>query len=61
MIQVKFGNKPRSIHPFFNILGNGTGRVSNGNGGLAYWNNYLVVFGNGYIEFCGDLVQAMLE
>lgn len=38
----------------FNILGNGTGRVGTGANGLAYWNNYLVVFGNGFIEFCGD-------
>jgi len=38
----------------FNLLGNGAGRYVYGNGGLAYWNNYLVVIGAGYIEFCGD-------
>lgn len=38
----------------FALLGNGTGRISNGASGLAYWNNYLVVFGNGLIEFCGN-------
>jgi hypothetical protein len=37
----------------FNALGNG-GRFSTGSGGIAYWNNYIVVFGNGLIEFCGD-------
>ena len=37
----------------FNLLGN-TNRYGNGAGGLAYWNNYLVVFGDGLIEFCGD-------
>jgi hypothetical protein len=38
----------------FAKLVNGTGRQGNGSGGLAYWNNYLVVFGDGMIEFCGD-------
>lgn len=38
----------------FNLLGSGTGRFGEGNKGLAYWNNYLVVFGDGIIEFCGD-------
>lgn len=33
-------------------LGNG-GRFGQGNAGIAYWNNYLVVFGGGLIEFCG--------
>lgn len=37
----------------FNELGNGSGRKGNGSGGLAYFNNYLVVFGAGFIEFCG--------
>lgn len=37
----------------FAALGN-VGRFGNGHGGLAYWNNYLVVFGDGFIEFCGD-------
>lgn len=30
------------------------GRYGLGSGGIAYWNNYLVVFGDGLIEFCGD-------
>lgn len=38
----------------FAILANGTGRITAGAGGLAYWNKYLVVFGAGVIEFCGD-------
>lgn len=38
----------------FNLLGNGTGRFTNGNKGLAYFNNYLFVFGNGVIEVCGN-------
>ncbi len=38
----------------FAIIGSGTGRVVQGNGGLAYWDNYLVVIGAGVIEFCGD-------
>lgn len=38
----------------FNRLENGNGRFTNGAGGIAYWNNYLVVFGGGVIEFCGD-------
>lgn len=38
----------------FNELGDGTGRVAMGNGGLAYFNNYLVVLGSGVIEFCGN-------
>jgi hypothetical protein len=38
----------------FNYLAGGYGRVGAGNGGLAFWNNYLVVFGGGLIEFCGD-------
>ncbi len=37
----------------FSVLGN-QGRNGVGAGGLAYWNNYLVVFGDGLIEFCGD-------
>ncbi len=35
----------------FNLLG---GRDGTGHTGLAYWNNYLVVFGPTEIEFCGD-------
>ncbi len=38
----------------FTILDSGTGRIGDGNAGIAYWNNYLVVFGDGLIEFCGD-------
>ncbi len=38
----------------FNILEGGTGRIGDGNAGIAFWNNYLVVFGDGLIEFCGD-------
>lgn len=38
----------------FTLLYNGGGRVGNGSGGIAYWNNYIVVFGGGLIEFCGD-------
>lgn len=38
----------------FTNLANGGGRLTNGAGGIAFWNNYLVVFGNGVIEFCGD-------
>lgn len=30
------------------------GRFRNGNGGLAWWNNYLVVFGDEMIEFNGN-------
>lgn len=30
------------------------GRYGDGAKGLAYWNKYLVVFGSGFIEFCGD-------
>jgi hypothetical protein len=37
----------------FNVLGN-ENRVGLGNGGIAYWNNYIVVFGDGLIEFCGN-------
>lgn len=37
----------------FNLLGNG-GRTNFGSSGIAFWNNYLVVFGNNSIEFCGD-------
>lgn len=37
----------------FSALQNGSGRLKNGAGGLAYWNNYLIVFGSGVIEFCG--------
>ena len=37
----------------FNLLGD-SGRFQNGAGGLAYWNNYLAVIGNGMIEFCGN-------
>lgn len=36
----------------FNLLGN-ENRVGLGNGGIAYWNNYIVVFGAGLIEFNG--------
>lgn len=48
----------------FGELEGGTGRFGNGNKGLAYWNNYLVVFGDGLIEFCGlgtsdaDVIQS---
>lgn len=35
-------------------LEGGAGRLGTGNAGIAYWNNYLVVFGGGLIEFCGD-------
>ena len=50
----------------FVLLGNGTRRLGNGSQGLAYWNNYLVVFGDGLIEFCGlgtndDDVTSELE
>lgn len=38
----------------FNILADGAGRISHGAGGLAFWNNYLFVFGAGNIEVCGD-------
>lgn len=38
----------------FSFLGGGTGRYAMGASGIAYWNNYLVVFGSGVIEFCGD-------
>ncbi|HEY5138849.1 MAG TPA: hypothetical protein VIJ25_05950, partial [Methylococcales bacterium] len=38
----------------FDLLTGGTGRFGIGNAGIAYWNNYLVVFGDGLIEFCGD-------
>lgn len=38
----------------FSRLANGSGRLVAGNSGLAYWNNYLAVFGAGNIEFCGD-------
>jgi hypothetical protein len=38
----------------FNLLQDGGGRFTNGAGGLAYWNNYLWVFGKGLIEVCGD-------
>lgn len=38
----------------FNLLQNGGGRFTDGAGGLAYWNNYIWVFGNGVIEVCGD-------
>jgi len=38
----------------FAILEGGTGRLADGNGGIAYWNDYLVVFGDGFVEFCGD-------
>jgi hypothetical protein len=38
----------------FSIIENGGGRVGNGAGGLGYWYNYLVVFGDGMIEFCGN-------
>ncbi len=37
----------------FNLLGD-VGRYGNGNKGIAYWQNYLVVFGDGLIEWCGD-------
>ena len=38
----------------FTKIEDGLGRLTNGSGGLAYWNNYIVVFGNGMIEFCGN-------
>lgn len=38
----------------FNIIQNGGGRFTQGSGGIAWWDNYLAVFGNGVIEFCGD-------
>jgi hypothetical protein len=38
----------------FSLIANGPGRLGNGNGGIAYWNNYIVVFGDGLIEFCGN-------
>lgn len=38
----------------FTQLDGGSGRFGSGNAGLAYWNNYLVVFGDGVIEFCGN-------
>lgn len=38
----------------FTLLEGGAGRLGDGNGGLAYWNDYLVVFGDGLVEFCGD-------
>lgn len=38
----------------FALLGNGPGRLRMGAGGIAFWNNYLVVFGDGVVEFCGD-------
>ncbi len=38
----------------FNYL---AGRTGTGAGGLAYWNNYLVVFGGTAIEFCGNGVN----
>lgn len=38
----------------FTELEDGTGRIAHGAAGLAYWNNYLVVFGSSIIEFCGD-------
>lgn len=37
----------------FNKIQDGTRRLGAGSGGIAYWNNYLVVFGDGLIEFCG--------
>jgi len=38
----------------FALLEGGSGRYAMGNAGLAYFNNYLVVFGDEVIEFCGD-------
>jgi hypothetical protein len=38
----------------FAQIDGGTGRFASGNAGIAYWNNYLVVFGDNLIEFCGD-------
>lgn len=38
----------------FNVLEPGTGRLFDGATGIAYWNDYLVVFGDQVIEFCGD-------
>ena len=38
----------------FALLDGGSGRIDTGASGIAYWNNYLVVFGLGLIEFCGD-------
>jgi hypothetical protein len=37
----------------FSMIYNGPGRLGNGNGGIAYWNNYIIVFGDNLIEFCG--------
>ena len=37
----------------FNLLGD-AGRYGHGNAGIAYFNNYLVVFGDSLIEWCGD-------
>lgn len=46
--------KQSAVHSStFNIL-EGSGRITNGAGGIAYWNNYLWVFGNEMIEVCGD-------
>jgi hypothetical protein len=38
----------------FNYLAGGSGRIDSGAGGLAYWNGYLVVIGNGLVEYCGN-------
>jgi hypothetical protein len=38
----------------WNYIGNGSGRAGSGSGGIAYWNNYIAVFGGGLIEWCGD-------
>ena len=56
-IQDDQGNifKQSAVHSStFNLLQNGGGRITDGAGGIAYWNNYLWVFGNGVIEVCGD-------
>lgn len=37
----------------FNLLGD-AGRYGNGASGIVYFNNYIAVFGDGLIEWCGD-------
>lgn len=38
----------------FDLLRSDPERLGNGSTGIAYWNNYLIVFGDGFIEFCGN-------
>jgi hypothetical protein len=38
----------------FTLLVSSSNKFTNGSAGIAYWQNYLVVFGNNVIEFCGD-------